>query len=469
MGSSPVTATSTAGPWPALTRLDSALQDFFAHPAHALFEGDGLCVGFSAGADSLALLVGLARLRSRRPLRLVAAHLDHGLDADSAARARAAGRLAAALDVPFVSARRAVVSGRAGLEAAARSERYAYLEEVRRAEGCRYVLTAHHLDDQAETVALRLLLGSGLAGLSAVQPRRGDVVRPLLAIRRSELAEALVEAGLQGLEDPTNRLQRFPRNRLRGSILPRLARATPDLAPRLAALASAADGANRALDHRLMPWYDGAPGAPRLRLDRLAAAPAPLQLRALSLLHRLSGHPLPPSRRACLQLLAQLASGALLACDCGDGRRWTREGDALTVAAHSEPRTPSFTYTFQMPGHTFIPELGLTVAVRRSAIEPWMFEGSPWRAGLALPGLSELVVRNRRAGDRLRPLGSKGTRRLKDILIDARVPRAERDRLPLLCAGDEIAWIPGVTVNERFRLGAGNGADTVWAAEVTAP
>jgi len=407
-------------------------------------------------------------MRARRPLRLVAAHLDHALDDGSAARAAAAASLASALDVPFHGERRTVAPGGDGIEAAARTARYAFLEEVRRSHDCRYVLTAHHLDDQAETVALRLLLGSGLAGLSAIRPLHGSVARPLLALRRHELAQALTEAGLSGLDDPTNRLERFPRNRLRASILPRLVHALPDLAPRFASLAAAAQGANRALDRLLMPWFGGVPGGtPRLSLGRLGAAAAPIQVRALALLHRLSGHVMPPSRRACAQLLAQLAAGQRIDCDCGDGRRWVRAGDGLAVTAIAEPRTPSFTYTFQMPGHTFIPELGLTLEVRRSAVAPWMFEGAPWRAGLALPDVPALTVRNRRNGDRLRPLGAVGSRRLKDILIDARVPRAERDRLPLLCVGDEIAWVPGITVNERFRLDPRSGSQTVWAAEVT--
>ncbi len=107
----------------------------------------------------------------------------------------------------------------------------------------------------------------------------------------------------------------------------------------------------------------------------------------------------------------------------------------------------------------------MRVRIGRRAVEPWMFEGSPHRAALALPLVEgdRVTVRNRRPGDRLHPLGASGSRRLKDVLIDRRVPRHERERLPLLCVGGRIAWAPGVTIDERFRL---DGHATAWVAEV---
>jgi tRNA(Ile)-lysidine synthase len=136
-----------------------------------------------------------------------------------------------------------------------------------------------------------------------------------------------------------------------------------------------------------------------------------------------------------------------------------------------------------------VPEIGVTVRIRREPVAPWMFRGSPRRAALALPpdveraaGTStgaQVVVRSRRPGDRLRPLGAPGTRKLKDVLIDRGVPRRERDRLPLLCVGGRIAWVPGVTVDEAFRLSSlpeapgdergddpANNRPETWTAEV---
>jgi tRNA(Ile)-lysidine synthetase-like protein len=120
-----------------------------------------------------------------------------------------------------------------------------------------------------------------------------------------------------------------------------------------------------------------------------------------------------------------------------------------------------------------IPELGLALTLARRPVEPWMLAGRPDRAGLAL-GLEEgqrVEIRNRRPGDRIRPLGAGGSRRLKEVLIDRRVPRARRDRIPLLVVGGAIAWVPGVTIDERFRLDGRDGVRagaTAWCAEIEA-
>ncbi len=454
------------------TLLDRTLDAFFTRSV-PLEPGERLVVAFSGGPDSTALLAGLARLARRRPLQLLAAHLDHGCDPASGERAERAGALAAALGVEHVAGRRPI-GARLGpgesFEAAARRVRYGFLEEVRRAHGARFIATAHHLDDQAETVLLRLLFGSGLEGLSGIQPRRRHVVRPLLGLGRAELAASLQGTGLTPSDDPGNRDRSAARNRVRHELLPALEAAEPGTARRLARLAQAALGARRAVENRLRGLLEKGPS-----LDQRAFADLPAALRphALALLHRAAGAPYPASRAASRELLRQLSglgAGAgteRVGCDCPGGWRWQSTGDRLTLgrAGPRGPAAPRFSYTLRAPGEVEIPELELTVRVERGRIAPWMFRGSPWRAALALPLTAggRLGVRNRRPGDRLRPLGAPGTRKLKDLLIDRHVPREERDRLPLLCLGARIAWVPGVTVDEDFRV-AGDGE--TWIAEV---
>ncbi|HUP42706.1 MAG TPA: tRNA lysidine(34) synthetase TilS, partial [Thermoanaerobaculia bacterium] len=202
-------------------------------PGVVVEPGDLIVVAFSGGPDSTALLHGLARLAPERGLRLLAAHLDHGLDAGSGGRAAAARRLAGRLGVECVVARREVAALAApgeSPEAAARRVRYRFLEEVRRARRGRWIATAHHRDDQAETVVLRLLQGSGVPGLAGIQPVRGRVVRPLLELGRAQLAAALEadhRGALDPVEDPTNRDLRRPRNRVRRALLPALEAAEP--------------------------------------------------------------------------------------------------------------------------------------------------------------------------------------------------------------------------------------------------
>jgi tRNA(Ile)-lysidine synthase len=443
--------------------------------------GDRLVVAFSGGCDSTALLWGLTRLAPSWGLRLVAAHLDHAMDAASAARAVRAAGLARQLGVPLVGARRAVGVNRVpgeSPEAAARRIRYAFLEEVRRGCRARHVATAHHRDDQAETVLLRLRYGSGLRGLAAIQEVAGTVVRPLLALPRATLRQAVAAAGLTPVEDPGNHDPRQPRSRMRHRVLPALASAASldesRLAAGLAGLATLARRVLPALDRRLA-------AAIGLRIEtgengelvsadrhRLAALPPPLLPLALGLLHRRARAGHPASRAAAAELRRQLRSGRL-ACDCGAGWRWQTAGERLRLLrVHPGETSPPFTYTLEVPGELAIPELAVTVRVSRQPVEPWMLRGAPLRAGLALPlpdpgRPGRVTVRNRRPGDRLRPLGAPGSRKLKDVLIDRGVPRWQRDRLPLLCWAGEIAWVPGITIDHRFRL---TGEATAWLVEL---
>ncbi len=451
--------------------VSRALETFFQHAA-PLAPGEGVVVAFSGGADSTALLWGMSRLAARRGWKLHAAHLDHALDAGSAGRAAAAARLAARLGVPLIRERADVLAGRRTAEspeAAGRRARYGFLERTRERLAARYIATAHHRDDQAETVLLRLLFGSGLEGLSGVRPVHGAVVRPLLGLPRAALLAAVGAAGLTPVEDPTNRDLGVPRNRVRHGLLPALAADEPDLSSRLARLAERSRAAGLALDRRLVACLPLRPADSGLAVDRRAmeSLPAALLPFALAWLHRQAGAPYPAGGAARGELLRQLAGSGRAACDCGGGWRWETAGELLILrrAPAARSRVPDFTYTLEVPGELCIPEVSLRLRLSRRAVEPWMFAGSPRRAGLALP-LTEgdrVVVRNRRPGDRIHPLGASGSRRLKAVLIDARVPRQERQRLPLLCVGERIAWIPGVTIDQRFRL---NGEATAWVAEV---
>lgn len=463
MGSSPVTAT-TLRPM----QIDDILEAFFRTEA-PLGPGDGVVAAFSGGPDSTALLLGLARLASRHRIRAIAVHLDHAMDSGSRARAREAARLACALSVPFVTARRDVPAlRRAGEspEAAARRVRYGFLEEVRQETGSRFIATAHHRDDQAETVLLRLLFGSGVPGLSGIRPVHGAVVRPLLALPRAELSRAVRAAGLFPVDDPTNRDLAVPRNRLRHSVLPRLPADAPAGLARLAGKAGrAAEAVERRLEAVLSPReVVGGIAVGRRELETL---PEPLLPFALAALHRQAGAPYPAGAAARAELMRQIGHGGA-GCDCGGGWRWAVQGDLFVLARREErERVPHFTYTLKVPGELDIPELAVRVGLRRVAVEPWMFSGSPCRAGLSLPLADgdRVTIRNRRPGDRLHPLGASGSRRLKEVLVDRRIPRHQRERLPLLCVGERIAWVPGVTIEERFRLRAGE--TTAWVAEVT--
>ncbi|MFP3941699.1 MAG: tRNA lysidine(34) synthetase TilS, partial [Thermoanaerobaculia bacterium] len=171
-----------------MSPLLATLDGFFRSTAPA-GAGDLIVVAFSGGPDSTALLAALRRLAPERGWRLLAAHLDHGMDPGSRGRAEGAREIAERLGVEVVAERRPVPEAarrREGPEAAARRARYRFLEDVRAGNDGLWIATAHHRDDQAETVLLRMLQGSGVEGLAGIRPVRGRLVRPILALPRRE-------------------------------------------------------------------------------------------------------------------------------------------------------------------------------------------------------------------------------------------------------------------------------------------
>jgi tRNA(Ile)-lysidine synthase len=461
---------STAAEPPAGGQLVDHLERFF-RLRQPLVTGDGLLIAVSGGTDSTALLWGMARLAQRRAIDLHAAHLDHGLDAGSAGRAAGVARLCTRLGVPL-HAERCDVAGRRrrgeSPEAAARRLRYGFLERQRRALGARWLLTGHHADDQAETVLLRLIYGSGLGGLGGIAEHRGTILRPLLDLPRSALAEALAAIGVRPLEDPTNRNLGVPRNLVRHRLISTLEPRWPGLTGDLTAVARAARGARRRLDAVVERETGMRREAGRVSLDRAALRRLPdiLWPFALARAGRLAGLPYPPGRDARGELRRQLAAEGEIGCDLGDGWRWRSVGDRLRLEPAAGPHCPRpFCRTFRAPGEVEVPELGIRMRLQPSPPRPWMLRGAAERTGLGLrlrPG-EPVTVRSRRPGDRIRPLGCDYRRRLKEVLIDRRVPRPERDRLPLLEVGGRIVWVPGVTVDHDSRLAPGL---QVWLAEI---
>jgi tRNA(Ile)-lysidine synthase len=412
--------------------------------------GEALVVGLSGGADSTALLDALAWLAKRQAFRLVAAHLDHGLRPESTEDAAACAALCRGLDVPLRVGRadvraRAARDGK-GLEAAARLERYAFLREVMGQEQAVAIAVAHTRDDQAETVLLRLLRGSAATGLGAMRPRTGDLLRPLLLVSRDEVLYHLANRGLVWREDATNLDLAFARNRVRHELLPLLCAFNPNLTSTLArAAAVLADEADlcAAAGAELLARIGHAEGGAWL-LDRAGLAAAhPAAARAalrraldglggladvsavhverlldLSRAPRASGRGLPlPGAREAVVRFGQLRLGPRLA------------------------RTAPFALTAEVPGDVRIPG-GPTVRLRLA--------DGPARSGAdtavaALPGGSEpLCVRTRRPGDRVFVRGRAVS--LKRFLMDRRIPADARPGLPLVAAGADVLFVPGVPV-----------------------
>ncbi|MCY3591315.1 MAG: tRNA lysidine(34) synthetase TilS [Acidobacteria bacterium] len=323
--------------------VDAAVAGFFSgRPELARAVRDApLAVAFSGGPDSTALLRAMQVGAPRFGWRPVAVHVDHRLDDGSAWRARAAGRIAARLGVPCqVNVARSLAAGWS-LEEWARAERYRLLVAAARSLGAAAVLTAHHRLDQAETVLLRILFGSGTAGLGAMRPvsdRLGPpLLRPLLDLDPASLRDYAALSGVEPVDDPTNRASGPRRNFVRRRLLPVLAAEAPDVGDRLVRLARAARRAEptvrRLLDEALVPRSGD--HSCEVEVEALMRLPGSLWPAALARLHRLAGATYPPTRNARRELARQLRrrspGGRSVGCDCGGGWRWEQSRDRLRV------------------------------------------------------------------------------------------------------------------------------------------
>lgn len=409
--------------------------------------GQAIVCALSGGADSVALLDALAALASLRGFRVVAAHLDHGLREGSSEDAAFCAALCERLGVELRTAR-ADVRARAarekgGIEQAARRERYAFLRSVLADSGAVAIAVGHTEDDQAETLLLRLLRGSGCDGLAAMRARSRELVRPLLGVSRAEVMAHLRARGLGFREDASNHELAFLRNRVRHELIPYLERHfNPRVKQALArsAALSAADG--ELLDALTPEPRPGGGGSAEVPLAALGALSAPLRgrlvRRALGLAGGLRG-----VTGAHVDAILRLAgkdgaSGRSVALP--GGRAACVAFDRLRIGPRPGPVRP-FAFPLPVPGRVPLPG-GLTLVAEREGEPSDGTTGGPASPGAAAPITdSPLMVRTRRPGDRVRVGGR--SRSLKRHLIERRVPRDERERLPLVAAGSEVLWMPG--------------------------
>ena len=413
---------------------------------HAMLAGgDTVLVAVSGGADSVALLHILRELAPMFRLTLYVLHVDHGLRAESARDAEFVRALGVRLEVPVVVER--VVIGPGSVEAAARDARYAALEAWADRLGADRIAIGHSADDQAETVLMRLLDGAGVRGLAGIPPRRGRVIRPLIETRRQALRDALLTAGREWVEDDTNRDPTFLRNRIRHELLPLLAASyATDVVPSLARAARRARESVDALERvasdaleRLATMETGALTLPR---GARAARPPPVAAETLRQAAARLGSRAPLRAWAHRGLRRVLASVPPRRPVRLGGVTVEVSGDRVRVGAGTP--SPLASRTHVVPGRLDLPELGRTLQARLVPAAGYSAPRTAECVAFDAAGVPRVIlVRRRRAGDRFEAFGG-GARRVKSFLIDAKVPRWERARVPILEADGRILWIAGL-------------------------
>lgn len=454
--------------------IDSARRTIRSHGL--LPSGTRVAVALSGGADSVALLLALREIAAHEKFRVVgAAHLNHQLrGADADADAQFCRDLAARLEVPIdiEQVDVAALARESGIstEHAAHIARYAFFDRAAARLGAAAIAVAHTQDDQAETFLLRLLRGAGPRGLSGIHPRAGIVVRPFIETPRAEVRDFLRAAGIEFREDASNADLAIPRNRIRHELLPLLdARFAPGV---VNVLDRAAAIAREDAD-----YLERAAGAVAARL--IVQTPHGVELDADALLAE------PPAiARRVIRLAQQMAAGhdRFIGFDAGEavrrfavskstgqldlpGHRVNRRGGVLVLTESRGREKPipvgDFMYRLEVPGEVAVPEAGCAISADSRPIPPGRSAGDMWRlAGRSDEAILEarcltapLTVRNRRTGDRFRPLGLKGRKALQDFFVDAKIDRFEREITPVIVdSAGQIVWVAGHAVAEEFRV-----------------
>ena len=388
--------------------------------------GDTVICAVSGGADSMALLWGMYLLKEKLGIHLEAAHFNHKLRGEeSDSDAEFVRKFCDFHDIPLHLGSGNVVPGPKGLEAAAREARYAFLRSLNGT-----IATAHTADDNAETVLLHLIRGSGLRGLGGVTPKSEGLIRPMLDVTRAEVEAFLSENYIRHVEDSSNHGDEFLRNRLRHHVMPLLKAENPSIAPGLSAAAQRFREDAALLD-TLAAALDST-DVPALR-----EAPGPLRRRALEGLLRKNGFP-EPSAEHIRQAEAVVFSDKPSARVRFGGVTLRRSYDRLAVdreqillAQRPLPRE----------GITALPELGL--AVRTTVVaQPGEWTVCPQ---------GQMVVRSRREGDALTTRG--GTKSLKKRFIDRKIPQWERSAVPVIADSQGVLAVYGFGADETRKSG----------------
>ena len=407
------------------------------------FPDVSLCVALSGGVDSVTLLAALAAMERPRP-RLRAVHVHHGLNPNADQWAKHCRALARQLDVPLDVIRVKVARPRGtSLEAAARDARYSALAKA--LQPGEVLLTAHHQDDQLETVFLQLLRGAGVAGLAAmpgIAPfAQGQLARPLLTRSRAELEDWARAQSLTRVDDDSNANERLDRNYLRRTVLPLVRERWPGAAAAVSRSARHAAEARRLLDALALADVERAAVGVSLSAQRLRTLDIDRRRNALRFWIARSGFTVPDTRR-----LDELAGPLLDArpdsnpCVEWNDTRVQRHADILSIrgvtgAAEPAPESGPVPWDWREHSRLELAAFGGVLSIEPHAHGPLDLDALPPR----------LSVWGRRGGESLRPRAGARTRKVKALLQEARISPPERERLPLIYSNDKL-----IAVSDRW-------------------
>lgn len=445
--------------------LDSAVRDTCRREG-LIAQGARVMAAVSGGQDSAAMLHCLAHLREPIGFDLCAAHVHHGIrgrDADmdlelvkQLASDLSIECMSACADVPALARRT-----HRSVQEAARDERHRCLNALADAAGASHIALAHTSDDRVETILLNIIRGCGIRGLTALRPREGRIIRPLIEVTRDTTGDYCAKLGVATRQDSSNRDLHYRRNRLRSEVIPHLAAfINPEVRLAILRLSESArldddlltSISDAAADERLSALQGGGLAVSRNALRSLHPALRARVLRAM--IWRTTDSLMDTSHAAVTSALAYAVSDGV------KRRSWTLPNGAVVTVADGDLTVDLHYAPVQvLPSAVVLSVPGLvTVGECQISAEPIMLDAVPPTLSDRMLDMPEealkppIVVRHVRSGDRIRPMGLGGTKKLGDCFTDKRIPRRERSRRIVVADANGILWSPGVVADERVRI-----------------
>lgn len=422
---------------------------------------DTVLIGVSGGMDSSALLFLLGKLRSVIPFSLAVAHVNHQLRGSESERDEAFVReLCAGLSVPCHSTSMDIAARASNLgislQHAGRDVRYAYFNEISACYGYRKIAVAHNRDDQVETFLLRVVKGTGIKGLSSIPIKRGKIIRPFLYTYRSEIESYASQFHIPHVKDSSNAKDIYERNFLRNRIVPLMEQLNPQFREKVLLLLRDLTSINAVFDNETERFLE--------KEQHLEGDEIRFEAAALGRLHpetrfRVISRALARMEPAFIALREHvlLVEKSLFShrpnnmVTLPHGIKVKRVYGDLVFSRGGAPMQTGETFEIK-PGENTIVALGVTLDVSLSDKMPVHFPDNRLSAFFDAGKISRLTVRTFREGDRFVPLGMERSVKLKDYFMSRKIPRERRRNIPLLLSDDDIIWVVGERMDERYKL-----------------
>lgn len=439
-------------------------QNTLAEAITYLPEGRVL-VAVSGGPDSVALL--LALIEAGREVAV--GHVNHSLrgdesDQDAAFVQELGTRLGVSVTVERADTRAEARRMHSSIETAARDFRYAALRKMLATWGGDFIATGHTQDDQAETVLMHLIRGSGAAGLGGMQRVQGRIVRPFLDVSRKAVLQWLAERGQPYRLDASNLDTQFTRNQIRAGVIPALRAINPQVTGRIATTARTLRADADFLEdqaRKALAVLTISSAATRVVVDRTGWAslhPAMARRVAREVIRTVLGDVSDIDERHIMTMVHAVSAGSSALGQLPREIRLEADEQRVAVSVGPPGAAPPLQEAgmpvpgeITLPGGTMRAEL---LYLESGALAALLAVVGPFHALLdAAAAGTDLRIRARRPGDRIKPTGFDGTRKVQDMMVDARVPSKARATLPIVTNTDHVVWIPGLAVDRRAAAG----------------